>query len=207
MKIVISLFLTFLCSSNVSAQNEAQFLSMIHRLEAANNESDYVVANDQLEQLAFAYPANWLTQYYAALGRAIMSTKGFDINETNINKAIQYLIRTKQCKINDEVLCLESFVYSVKMSKAPFARWLLYKNQIMHPLEMAQKINSNNPRIYILQASIHKNIPTWLGGGCDAASPYIKLAIKKWSTLHLSSIQPHWGEGTLDNLKKSCPID
>lgn len=182
-------------------------MSLIHRLDAAKSESDYVSVNEQIEQLAATYPKNWLILYYASLGYAFMSSKGYDSKEINIDKSIKYMHLAKEMSANDEVLCLESFVYSIKMSKAPFTRWLAYKNSILHPLEKAQKLNPNNPRIYILQASIQKNIPAWLGGGCNAASKFIKVAFEKWAIQQMNTIQPHWGGGTIEALKKACPVD
>ena len=193
--------------SQLSAQNESNVLSLIHRLDAAKSESDYVSINTQFEQLAATYPKNWLALYYTSLGYAFMSSKGFDLNEVNIDKSIKYMHLTKALSTNDEVFCLESFVYSIKMSKAPFSRWLAYKSRILHPLEKAEKLNPDNPRIYILQASIQKNIPTWLGGGCIAASKFIKTAVEKWANQQMNTIQPHWGGGIIEALKKACPVD
>ena len=97
-------------------------LPLIQRLEAANNAAEYQTINTQLEQFASRNAGNWLTHYYVVLGYAFMSARGFDKNEMYIDKAINSLDLLKKINVNDEVLCLESFVYSIKMSKSPYTR-------------------------------------------------------------------------------------
>lgn len=207
MKRVSLIFIVFFIFSNISAQNNESLLQIVNKLDASITETDYNRVMIQLEKYAKTDATNWLAQYYVSLGFAFMSAKNMDHKEINIDKAIKYMLNTKLLNLNDEVLCLESFVYSVKMSKSPYTRWLAYKSKIVDPLEKAKEINANNSRIYILLASIQKNIPQWLGGGCDAAKKYIEMASSKWNAQNNNSLQPHWGQGTLASLKEACAIN
>lgn len=204
---IILIFIALFIFSNISSQNNESLLQLVNKLDASITETDYSRVMFQLEKYAKTDVSNWLAQYYVSLGFAFMSAKNMDHKEIYIDKAIKYMLNTKLLNLNDEVLCLESFVYSVKMSKSPYTRWLAYKSKIIGPLDKAKDINPNNPRIYILMASIQKNIPQWLGGGCDAAKKYIGMASSKWNAQNNNGLQPHWGQGTLASLKETCAIN
>ena len=160
-----------------------------------------------MEELHKQDPSAWLPAYYASIIKARMAMKKMGDSDQLANEAIQWLKITKALHNSDEVLCLESIVYTSKMAVNPIFRWKVYESRIKKPLEQAIALNKNNPRPYILKANLQYKMPVIFGGGCNYARPIAQKAKLTFDQLKTDfTVMPHWGRPILEDLIKACPL-
>ena len=160
----------------------------------------------QFEQLYAADKTNWLIPYYASMLNARMCLLKMGDREKLANAALLWINKAKSIEVNDEVYCAESLAQTAKMSINPAMRWLLYEDKIKKPLQLAKKMNPNNPRVYLLEANIQQNLPALFGGGCKTTRPIIQKAeLSLNNQVVPSPMHPSWGRQALLELKKACP--
>ena len=207
----IFLLLSFICLFN---QGKSQSSSFTKNLEAAvvllnkcQTRDQYVIAFAKMEELYKQDPSAWLPAYYASIIKARMAMKKMGDSDQLANEAIQWLKITKALHNSDEVLCLESIVYTSKMVVNPIFRWKVYESRIKKPLEQAIALNKNNPRPYILKANLQYKMPIIFGGGCNSARPIAQKAKLAFDQVKTDfTVMPHWGRPILEDLIKACPL-
>jgi hypothetical protein len=205
------LLLSFCCLFN---QSKSQSSSFTKNLEAAvvllnkcQTRDQYVIAFAKMEELHKQDPSAWLPTYYASIIKARMAMKKMGDSDQLANEAIQWLTITKALHNSDEVLCLESIVYTSKMAVNHIFRWKVYESRIKKPLEQAIALNKNNPRPYILKANLQYKMPVFFGGGCNSARPIAQKAKLAFDQVKTDfTVMPHWGRPILDDLIKACPL-
>jgi hypothetical protein len=193
---------------------KSQSSSFTKNLEAAvillNNcqtQDQYVSTFAKMEELYKQDPSAWLPAYYASIIKARMAMKKMGDADQLANEAIQWLAITKALHNSDEVLCLESIVYTSKMSVNPIFRWKVYESRIKKPLELANALNKNNPIPYILKANLQYKMPVLFGGGCNSARPIAQKAKLAFDQIKTDfTVMPHWGRPILEDLMKACPF-
>jgi hypothetical protein len=195
-------------------EGKSQSSSFTKNLEAAvvlldkyQTRDQYISTFAKMEELYKQDPSAWLPAYYASIIKARMAMKKMGDSDQLANEAIQWLTITKALHNSDEVLCLESIVYTSKMAVNPIFRWKAYESRIKKPLEQAIALNKNNPRPYILKANLQYKMPVLFGGGCNSARPIAqkaKAAMEQQKTEF--TVMPHWGRPILDDLMKACPL-
>lgn len=177
------------------------------QFDKSQTKQDYIIVFQKMEELYKENSHEWLPAYYASLIKARMAMKKMGNADDLADDAIQWLQITKSLHNSDEVLCLESLVYTAKMSVSPTFRWLSFESKIKTPLEQAIALNKNNPRAYLLQASVQSKIPVLLGGGCTAVKPMLQKAKTSFEAQKEEfTIKPHWGRPLLAELLKACPL-
>ncbi len=180
----------------------------VQLFDKSQTKENYELVFSKMDELSKQAPGEWLPAYYASIIKARMALKKMGNADALADEAIQWLNATKSKHNSDEVLCLESLVYSAKMSVNPVFRWKAYEAKINKPLEQAMALNKNNPRPYILKANILYKMPTLFGGGCADAMPLIQKAKAIFDAQKEEfTIMPHWGRPLLAELVKACPID
>jgi hypothetical protein len=188
-----------------SSNYESVLYESVNKFNHIDHEDQYQIALNQFIALTNAYPNEWLPYYYAA----ILQTKIALLQKGNTDKladvALAWVNKCKQIQVNDEVLCAESFAYTVKMSVHPTWRFLAYQDRIKNPLQKAKILNPKNPRIYVLEANLQYHLPGSFGGGCHNAMPIAKQAEKllilekgKWRCL------PTWGYTSIKEILTTC---
>ena len=195
-------------------QGKSQSSSFTKNLEAAvvllnkcQTRDQYVIAFAKMEELYKQDPSAWLPAYYASIIKARMAMKKMGDSDQLANEAVQWLKITKAMHNSDEVLCLESIVYTSKMAVNPIFRWKVYESRIKKPLEQAIALNKNNPRPYILKANLQYKMPVIFGGGCNSARPIAQKAKLAFDQLKTDfTVMPHWGRPILEDLIKACPL-
>ena len=193
---------------------QAQTSNQIKALESAviqfnqtNNPSSYTQLYLQFEKLYSVDKTNWLIPYYAGMTKSLMCLLKMGDRDALANDALIWLARAKSIEVNDEIYCAESLAYTAKMSVNPALRWFTYEGKIKNSLNLAKKLNPNNPRAYILEANIQQKLPFIFGGGCKSAKPLIQKAELAFSAQNrANSIEPSWGIQSLVKLKKACPF-
>ena len=179
----------------------------VMQFNQGNKNLNYQELFVQFEQLYTVNKTNWLIPYYAGMTRSIMCLLKMGDKDALANDALLWVGRAKSIMANDEVYCAESLAYTAKMSVNPLLRWLTYEGKIKKALNLAKKLNPNNPRAYVLEANIQQKIPYIFGGGCNSVKPLIEKAELCFNTQTKSnSLQPSWGFQSLVQLKKACPF-
>ncbi len=201
-----------LCLSTISLP--AQSVGTDKALEIAvqqfnqlSSSASYQSVYMQFEKLYSIDKKNWLIPYYASLLKSRMCLLKMGERDPLANDAILWISRAKTIANNDEIYCAESLANTAKMSVNPAMRWLLYEDKIKLPLQLAKKINANNPRIYLLEANIQRKLPVLFGGGCRSAIPIAKKAEQLLHTQVLQNTNmPGWGNQSLVEFKAACPF-
>ena len=207
------LFILFfsICFLKVQAQSNSYSKNLeaaVELFDKSQTKESYELVFSKMEELSKQAPGEWLPAYYASLIKARMALKKMGTADALADQAIQWLNATKSKHNSDEVLCLESLVYSAKMSISPVFRWKAYEARINKPLEQAMVLNKNNPRAYILKANILSKMPALFGGGCKDAMPLIQKAkLILDAQKEEFTTMPHWGRPLLAELVKACAID
>ena len=206
------LFILFfsICLLKVQAQVNSTNKTLetaVMQFNQGNKNLNYQELYLQFEQLYAVNKTNWLIPYYAGMTRSIMCLLKLGDKDALANDALLWVGRAKSIMANDEVYCAESLAYTAKMSVNPLLRWLTYEGKIKKALNLAKKLNPNNPRAYVLEANIQQKIPYIFGGGCNSVKPLIEKAELCFNTQTKSnSLQPSWGFQSLVQLKKACPF-
>lgn len=176
----------------------------IVQFDALSDQSSFIQLDKVFEQLCASYPNNWMPFYYASLVKIKLAMYKGRSAESYADQAIEAIVKAKQLQENDEVLCVESLAYSTKMSLHPAWRWFSYEQKIKGPLVAAKKINSNNPRIYVLEAMLQYKLPPVLGGSCKTAMPLAQKAIQLLKQQSNNLQKPHWGMRSAQEVIKGC---
>lgn len=203
--VLVILLLQLPLYAQVSNQSKA-LESAVMQFNQTNNPSSYTQLYLKFEQLYSVDKTNWLIPYYAGMTKSLMCLLKMGDRDALANEALIWLAKAKSIEVNDEIYCAESLAYTAKMSVNPALRWFTYEGKIKNSLNMAKKLNPNNPRVYILEANIQQKLPYIFGGGCKAAKPLIQKAELFFNTQNkANSIEPSWGIQSLVKLKKACP--
>lgn len=200
------LFANTLNAQSVSSDKALELAVM--QFNQLSGSAAYQSVYIQFEKLYLADKKNWLIPYYASILKSRMCLMKLGDRDQLANEAISWILKAKSIAINDEIYCAESLANTAKMSVNPAMRWLLYEDKIKTPLQLAKKVNANNPRIYLLEANIQRKLPVLFGGGCKAAIPMAKKAVQ---LLHVQVLQntnmPGWGNQSLVEFKSACPFN
>ena len=207
MRILIFLSILF-CGIHLQAQSYNKDLtSAVAFFNTLSTHKDFTTASKKFEQLHNMNTQDWIAPYYVSIIKSRMSLQKSGDSDKLADEALAWIAIAKSVQVNDEVLCGESLANTAKMSVRPSLRWLNYESKIKNPLTLAQKINPNNPRIYILQASVQRHLPIIFGGGCKAS----KALAQKAEQLLLAQSNdatnlPRWGRQSIIDYKKNCPF-
>ncbi len=207
MRILIILCISF-CGIQLQAQSYNKDLTAaVSFFNTLSTHKDFSAASKKFEQLYNMNTQDWLAPYYVSIIKSRMSIQKSGDSDILADEALAWIAKSKLIQVNDEILCAESLAYTAKMSVKPGLRWLSYERKIKNPLTLAQKINPNNPRIYILQASVQRHMPAIFGGGCDASKSLAQKA-EKLLLAQSNDITnlPRWGRQSIIDFKKNCPF-
>ena len=184
---------------------ENKLSDIVFKFNHIEKEEQYTPILNQFIDLSKAYPKEWLPYYYAAIVQTKLALINTLQQDALADLAIEWIAKCKKIQINDEVLCAESLAYTAKMSVHPTWRWLRYQDKIKGPLQNAKKINSNNPRIFVLEANLQYHLPNAFGGGCNKSLAIAKdaeklLNLEKGKAKYL----PSWGYTSIKEILTNC---
>ncbi len=208
MRLWIVLLLIPFFSAKLAAQNNAsgnymEAVADFNKLNAQNELSGLAL---KFEKIAQSNVNDWLPSYYTSILYARLSLKQKQNADLNADKAIYWANKSISIQTNDENYCALSMAKTAKMAVNPYLRWMSYEKSIYEPLAKARKINVNNPRIYILEASLKLNLPVLFGGGCEKSKPILNKAKQLLNKQLPQPLLPTWGKQSLDEMKQSCPF-
>ncbi len=195
--------------STAFGQNDKYLKVMKEKVPAVDTERSLDGLKDlsaSFERIGETEKTQWLPYYYAALtqinsGYMLMMAKTDDLPgkldpiadkaEVLLNKA-EALI-----KDNSEIYVVRKMIATLRMSADPMTRYMQYGPEAKQALDMAKKLNPENPRVYMLEGEDKFFTPEQYGGSKSEAKTLFDEAIKKYDAFKAAtSIDPSWGRPT-----------
>ena len=155
--------------------------------------------SNKLSLIAKKWNSDWLTHYYAAFGKTIVSylEKEADKRDAYLDDADKEYAEAVAIlkKDNDETYVLAALIANARLSVDGSTRWMKYGKIFSSNLESAKALNPDNPRIYYLQGTSKLYTPKAFGGGKKAALPYFEKADALFAKQTEGDItKPFWGK-------------
>ena len=208
MKKTIIFFTVMMLVSVTYSQMPEKFVKamekQVARIETAQTMQDWVDITAAFERIAEAEKNQWLPYYYVALGN-IMSgymSLGDDMFGNNSSKtdpkadAAQAALdkAISLSKETSETWVIKKMIISLRMLGDVMSRAMTAMPESASALEMAKKLDPENPRIYLLEGQDKFNTPEQFGGSKEEA----KILFDKAKDLFEkakpeTSIHPSWG--------------
>jgi hypothetical protein len=183
-----------LVSSAQSDKYAAAMDKTLHLFDSAKTTADLLTVANTFERIGDAEKTQWLPYYYSGLA---LSTAGWndskmdkDANSTRINTLCD---KAEALDKNSEIYVLRNMSATQQMMVDPQTRWQTYGMEAGKDLEIATKLNPDNPRIYYLKGESIFNTPPAFGGGKDKAKPLFEKAIALFKTDKPKPLWPNWG--------------
>lgn len=189
-----------------SAQYEGAMTKQIAMLDDYNNFNPQKLQElaNTFERIGAAEKTQWLPFYYAGycnVMNAFLEKDQSKVDAIADKAAADIAIADTLSPKNDEVYVVKSLIASSRISVDPQSRGKRYGMEAANWQSEAAKINSENPRVYILQGQSLFYTPEQFGGSKTEAKKKFELALQKFSTFKpASSIAPHWGERQAQHL-------
>lgn len=209
MKHILFLGLAALAYTGVFAQSEKYVAAMEARVQALDTtrspEAMAELAN-AFERIAAAEKTQWLPYYYAALAtinRGFMmngNQMGGNAGKTDpIADKAELLIQKAEAlsQDNSEIYVVKKMIATLRMMGDPATRFMQYGPEGAQALETAQKLNPENPRVYLLMAQDKLFTPEQFGGSREEAIKLFTVALQKYEAQKPeNTISPAWGKTT-----------
>lgn len=208
MKKLLSFFLLLATFVSAQAQMPEKFVkameSKVALIDSTVTSEGYIELANSFERIANAEKNQWLPYYYAALcqvmsGYFAMGDNPMGGNADKIDpvadKAKELLDKAETLeKDNSEIYLLRKMVHSLHMMGNPMQRYMSDGQAATAALEMAKKLNPDNPRIYLQEAQDKYYTPEQFGGSKEEAKRLFEKAVKQYEIFKpASSIHPNWG--------------
>jgi len=167
---------------------------------------------NSFERIAEAEKTQWHPYYYAALAHTYAGYQQVRgkmggmaaVVDPVADKADALLAKAEALSANNsEIWVVRKMILSLRMLGDPMNRYMSLKGQIDAALETAQKLNPDNPRIYLLQAQDLWNTPEQFGGSKTEAKKLFGLALQKFDSFRPDGeLAPNWGRKTAESFLK-----
>lgn len=174
----------------------------IAALDSANSKENWLEKAALFERIADAEPQEWLPRYYAAYANLYANFWSKDTAEKDalFDKALDLLENALERHENSELFALKGYVEYMKLSIDPTNR-LSYMASSRANLEKAQKLDPENPRVYLIQGQNLFYTPAAFGGGKEAAMTSLNTAKEKFDKfVPKDELAPQWGRAELRRL-------
>ncbi len=193
----------------INAQTvEESVQKTFQQFDTAKTIGQMMAASSQFDLLAAKYPTEYITNYYSAYSKAVISYKEKEGKKRDlyIDMATKYFDKAKQIKPEDsETYALAALLANARLSVDGGSRWKEYGEIFEKNLTKAKELNPNNPRIYYLKGAALFYTPKMFGGGGKKAKPFFEQAKPLFTTQDTSSVLiPTWGERQTDEFLKMC---
>jgi len=212
------LFLSFailLCTFTVFAQSEKYTSAMKDKIAALDTSRDINTLKDlsaSFERIGDAEKTQWLPYYYAALAQVNAGNFIYVANVSNpdelknldalADKADQMIAKAEALQTNNsEIFAVKKMISSLRMMVDPMNRYMTYGPKAQEALDVAKKLNPENPRIYLLEGQDKYFTPEQFGGSKTEAKKLFEEALKKYDSFKpASNLDPNWGKNTTQYL-------
>lgn len=205
MKKTILLLVVALISLPVISQDKKYTKSMLKAIESRDAASDQVRALEcvgSFEDLSAKYADQWLPSYYAA---DILITNSFEERDlARCDELLDWALKNlhkaeKLAPEESEIAVMKAMYYIAMMASDPETRGPMYYQDAGMTIDMAKKLNPDNPRAAYLDAMMTLNMPDFMGGGPEAAKPLFLKAQEKFKNYKNDDpLWPSWGEDLVE---------
>ena len=169
------------------------------------NTGDPVALKDiaaKLERAATVAPADWLPHYYqgyALLINVFVSKENGHVKDKTLDQAEAAIAQARQLHGDEsELLTLQAYLYQARLGISPMLRSRQYSPMVNEAVAQAKKLNSANPRPYLVGANNVYFTPAMFGGGAAAAKSLFTEAQARFAVFTpASALAPNWGEHQL----------
>ena len=197
---IIALTLLF---SNFSIAQDSKYLQIMEdnvtKIDSAKSAVEWIGIANTMERVAQKETEEWLPAYYASFCYLMTGIFTEDKKEqwSYYEKAEEW-IKTCETKANidtSEVLVLKANIWGMQIALKPMKLGPTLGPLSDKVIKDAEKINPDNPRIYLLQGQNAYYTPPMWGGDKDKAYELLKKARNLFETFKpSSSISPRWGQ-------------
>ena len=212
----LSVTISTLCSAQIpatSVANNLQFKTILKQtfdqFDSANDFNNKIRLSNKLSLIANKWTNEWVAHYYLSYSKAMLSSEEkdddkrdayLDAAEKEHNLAIAVL-----GKENDETYVLTALIANWRIAISPMFRSGKYAGVFRSNLSKAKELNPQNPRIYFLEGAAKFAMPRFVGGGKDAALPYLSKADSLYEKENSNDIEkPYWGKAKNSNYLNQC---
>ncbi len=207
-KSILSITLALVVSS-LFAQSEKYMKAMQEKVAAVDTTHSPAALQDlsaSFERIGDAEKTQWLPYYYAAFSEvysgymaAAGKMGGMSAQLDPIADRADQMIQKAEAlsKDNSEIYVIKKMIATLRMTADPMSRYMEYGPQAQQALDMAKKLNPQNPRVYVLEGEDKFFTPEQFGGSKTEAKVLFQEALKKYDDFKpASAIDPSWGRTT-----------
>lgn len=206
MKILLSVFLSFMFFTGIHADNkyEKAMKKNIDKIGECKTANDYIKTANNFERIALAENDKWLPYYYSSFlyvlaGYADSSKVQKD---TYLDKAVEFVNKADSLQPdNSEIYTLKGMIAQARMQIDPMNRWQKYGPEADNSFKKAIAIDSLNPRPeYLIGVGVFYT-PQQFGGGAANAKPILEKSFKKYEQfVPADELMPDWGKEAVEQL-------
>lgn len=209
MKRIISLtILLAIFAGTVSSSNYKEVMKTnIDKMLSLTSSTELITLANQFERIANAEKAEWLPGYYVAyccVRSTFFDEMDNDEKDTQLDKAQKWIDTILKVKSNEsEIYTLQAFVYQLRIHG--MSTGYKFSKLSNEAVSVAEKLNSENPRVYYLRGSNTFHTPKMFGGGAEKAKPDLEKAAKMFETHKpKNELVPTWGAVHNSQLLNEC---
>jgi hypothetical protein len=193
-------------AAGIQAQSDKYLSAMKDKLttmEQTNTFEGWQQLGNGFERIADTEKTEWHPYYYASLCRVMSGYMlgngqmgGFaDKSDPEADKADELLAKAVALHGEDsETWCVRKMIATLRMSADPMNRFQTQGAKAAEALEMARKLDSSNPRIYLLEGQDKFFTPEQFGGSKTEAKALFEQCLLKFEAFRpASAIAPQWG--------------
>lgn len=196
----IFLFIVILSGLRIQAQTklyEEQMKKNLQALDVAKSKEEFKKLADSFESITKQEKKQWLPYYYAGVCHTLFAFQSKDkAIDASCDKAELFCQKADSLsKNNSEVYVLKSMISAARILVNKNTRGQKYGSQSARFAIDAIKLDTNNPRAYLLKARNVVNTPAAAGGGNKKAALVYEQALEKYKIYKPeSNLHPDWGK-------------
>jgi hypothetical protein len=204
--ILLFAFVT-LSASLMSQSLEESLAAYLPTYFEADDTEHWLTQTERFAELRRTHEDAWLPMYYEGLARFNASyglhNAGYgDQRDSQLDTA-QALVH-KALKVGGdttELYVLQGLVYQGRIWKNPMMYGGKYSNKSIHTLKKAIARDADNPRAPHMIGQLQYHLPTFMGGGAEAAMPMLERAEALYAGFEPAGpYTPNWGGQDLEGL-------
>lgn len=192
-----------------SSQYHKAMEKAIASLDQASKAEEMMAAMNTFERIAGAEKEEWLPLYYQSYSHLMAAIDLMGKGEmkdcmAHIKKADEKIQAAQKIAPKEsEIYALQAFILQGYIWEDPQTNGAQYTPMIMQAVESAIALNPENPRGFYIKGQQLFHMPAFIGGGPDAAKPFLEKALEKFESFEpASSIHPSWGKEMTEQILK-----
>ncbi len=208
---ILSFLLSFiLCPLLADDTKYAETMSKaIGQVYKAKAPEEIQQAVNTFERIGNAEKTKWEPFYYAAFGFIMMANQEQDGSRKDalLDQATSQLQKASELRPNDsEIVTLEGFVSTVRLTVDPATRGQQYSAAAMQSFGKALGLNPENPRAMGMMAQMQFGTARFFKSSTDEACATAMKARELFAApkLAIDPLAPVWGKGMVEGMLANC---